>query len=148
MIWFIAPLGLALFISICLYTAIITKLAIVARKTKAVRSNHNEKLMIAVKLLLVLGFNWLFAVIAAIKRDHVTVFIFIVTCASQGFFGFIVFVCNKRTLQDLRRCYGERKSEQVELTPTSDPVRTYQKGRKESEACKKLLKTETTSCIN
>lgn len=108
-IFFIAPIGLCLLIALILYIVILMKLIQIARATSQVRSNHKEKVAIAMKLIVVLGFCWLFAVAAAASRHPVLLKIFLVTCCLQGFFAFIVFICNKASLRDIRKCCGQRK---------------------------------------
>lgn len=110
LLFFIAPIGVCLFLAVCLYLAIILKLIQVAKQTSQVRSNHSEKIAIAIKLLIVLGFNWVFALVASIEQQRIATFIFIVTCTLQGFFGFVVFICNKATLNDIKRRYTKKGS--------------------------------------
>lgn len=115
-IYFVGPVGVSLFISIVLYLVIIVKLVQLAKETSMVRSNHSEKISVAMKLVVVLGFNWIFALIAALDQGKVTTLIFIVTCTLQGFFGFAVFICNETTLKDIKKCLNKNTSLNFEMS--------------------------------
>ena len=118
-IYFIAPIGLCLFLAIILYLTIIIKLVQLARETRLVRSNHSEKIAVAIKLLIVLGFNWIFAVIAAIYQEPITTLIFIITCTLQGFFGFVVFICNKATVVEVKKCLNKKTNLNFEMSSST-----------------------------
>lgn len=124
-VYFVAPIGVCLFISVCLYLTILIKLVQLAKQTSKVRSDHSEKITVALKLLIVLGFNWIFAIIAAADTEsHVTTFIFIATCTLQGFFGFVVFICNAATLKDIKKCMNKHPNlPSFELSESSGTVK-------------------------
>lgn len=118
-LYFIAPIGLCLLVAIILYIIIIAKLVQLAKETSMVRSNHSEKIAVAIKLLIVLGFNWIFAVIAAIDRGPITSLLFIVTCTLQGFFAFIVFICNRATFVDFKKCLNKQSGLNFEMSSSN-----------------------------
>lgn len=114
-IYFIIPIGVCLLVAIVLYFVITFKLVSVAKQTRQVRSNHSEKIVVAVKLLIVLGFNWIFAIVAAIDRQPITILLFIITCTLQGFLSFVVFICNKATLDDIKKWLRKKMPREIEL---------------------------------
>ncbi|XP_067943975.1 uncharacterized protein [Watersipora subatra] len=118
-LYFIAPIGVSLMIAISLYIAIVVKLVRLAKETNMVRTDHSEKISIAIKLLVVLGFNWIFALVAAIDSGRITTFIFIVACALQGFFGFVVFLCNNTTLVDVKKCLNRKAGFNFEMSSSN-----------------------------
>ena len=158
-IYFVAPIGVCLFISVCLYLTIVIKLIQLARQTSKVRSDHSEKIAVALKLSVVLGFNWVFAIIAAIdKQGHVTTFIFIATCTLQGFFGFIVFVCNSATLKDIKKCMNKHPNlpnfEMSDSSGTSKSLRSKstdasrRQPLRPAESNKALLRTDNSDNVS
>lgn len=120
LIFFIGPIGVCLFVAKVLYVVILIKLVQVAKATSQVRSNHQEKVMIAMKLVIVLGFTWIFAIVAAATQYPLIVTIFIVTCTLQGLFSFLVFICNKATLKDIKKYWAKKASLSLEMSTSSN----------------------------
>nr|XP_006821924.1 PREDICTED: uncharacterized protein LOC102805739 [Saccoglossus kowalevskii] len=103
---FIIPIALILIVNTCFYISAIYHI----RQTKqAVRRNSHRKrsdsdTAIYVKMSTVMGFAWIFGLIASFTDSGVFWVIFIIMISLQGVFIFVAFVCNKR----VRALYRKR----------------------------------------
>ena len=124
-LYFILPIGLCLLIAVIVYIIVVQRLRQIAAATYQVRSSHKEKVYLSFKLIIILGFNWIFAVIAAFispvqypTASKILTFIFIVLCCLHGVFGFLVFIASGSNYQRLKDKIKESKG-------TSSAVANY-----------------------
>lgn len=145
-IFFTAPIALCLLISMVIYVVVVLRLRQIAAATSRVRDSHREKVYLCFKLIVVLGFNWISAVLAAaVDRDkypvanEILTTIFIVLCCLHGFFGFVVFVASGTNIQLLKARYS-KMSESTSSSGGGKAARTYS-GQNQSTVATSELST-------
>ncbi|XP_067943923.1 uncharacterized protein [Watersipora subatra] len=113
-IFFLIPVAICLIVTVIIYIVVVRRLMQIAASTSRVRDSHKEKVYLCLKLIVVLGFNWITAIIAGVvDREkypvaaEVTSTIFIIFCCLHGFFGFIVFVASGSNIQLLKARYSK-----------------------------------------
>ena len=136
LIFFGAPLALILSINIILYSLTIRKLILIAKTTKVVQQNKENKHRFAlyVKLSVIMGLTWIFGFIATMTDEQVLWYVFIVLNSLQGAFICISFVITKKVGRLLGEKWRQMKKEVA--TTASEDTATKSTG---------LLSTPTTT---
>lgn len=141
--FFTVPIAVCLCITIIIYGIVVHRLRQIAAATRRVRDSHKEKIYLCMKLIVVLGFNWLSAIVAAsVDRktypvaNEIVSTIFIVLCCLHGFFGFIVFVVSGSNIQMLKARYN--KLSETHSTSGGKATRTYSAQAPTSTAASEL----------
>lgn len=126
-VFFILPIAVCLLIAMVIYVVVVLRLRHIAAATSRVRQSHKEKVYLCFKLIIVLGFNWLSAMLAAaVDRykypiaSQILTTIFIVLCCLHGFFGFLVFVASGSNMQNIKAKYHQLKSDSTNSTSNND----------------------------
>ena len=117
LLFFVAPIGLCLLLSTVIYAIVVHRLRQIAAATSRVRQSHKEKVFLCLKLIIVLGFNWISALpLTAVDRvKHPTAYavvatIFIMLCCLHGVFGFLIFVVSGSNLKLIKATYDRFSS--------------------------------------
>ena len=119
LLFFVAPIGLCLLLSTVIYAIVVHRLRQIAAATSRVRQSHKEKVFLCLKLIIVLGFNWISALplTAVDRKEHATAYavlstIFIMLCCLHGVFGFLIFVVSGSNLKLIKATYDRFSSSQ------------------------------------
>lgn len=141
LIYFLGPVFLLLLVNISLYILAIRAIIVAARQTKMVNPDMKERFYLAIKLLVVMGLPWIFAVASTFTNALVVDYIFVILNASQGILNLCCFVFSKTVLNLLRGSHFARGSQY-----SSNRTSTFafsRKSRTESVGSQKTSVTTT-----
>lgn len=133
MIFFALPLALALLANIVLFVRTVSIIQRSSAGNQSLNSNKRQKALCQLKLYArmstVMGFAWIFALIAACfdplsPAGLVFTFIYIVLNAMGGLFIFVAFTCNRRVYQLYREWWASKRRQLRRSSTTTDSVKS------------------------
>ena len=103
LVYFGVPIAVSILVNMCLYIVTCMNLFQAFKDATNVIKAEGYHFGIYVRLFILMGITWIFGFISAFTDEIVVDFIFVILTSLQGLFLFISFVCNKRTMSDIRR---------------------------------------------
>ena len=102
--YFGLPIAISIMLNICFYLLTSLNLRKAFKDKKSRKTQQNEQhFIVYVKLLVLMGFTWIFGFLSAFTDEVAIDFIFVILTSLQGVFLFVSFVCNKRVLNELKK---------------------------------------------
>ncbi|XP_064601681.1 uncharacterized protein LOC135467772 [Liolophura sinensis] len=121
-IFFAGPLGIVLvFNTFCFIRVVLSIRNAPNMKSSKNQTNRNH-VTVYLRLSILLGFTWIFGLVAASLQVEVLWYIFVILNGLQGVFIFIAYCLNKRILDMLKTVCCGKTSDKYNSTPVNSPV--------------------------
>ena len=108
--YFLGPVFVMLAANIILYVISVASIIRSARQTKMVNPNLKERLLLALKLIIVTGLPWILAIFRAFFNSVALSYIFDITIGLQGTFLTICYVFSKTVINLFKTSGGLKRS--------------------------------------